>query len=111
MNIGIIGSGNIGVNAARLFADAGHSVAISNSCGPGSLESLVARIGPNARAASVEEAASFGEVALVAIPFWGYETLPTIPLASKIVVDATNYYPGRDGQSQGENRVAAAHAR
>jgi len=27
MNIGIIGAGNIGASAARLFADAGHEVA------------------------------------------------------------------------------------
>ena len=31
MKIGIIGSGNIGGTAAKLFANAGHEVAISNS--------------------------------------------------------------------------------
>ena len=31
MKIGIIGSGNIGANAARLFVHAGHTVALSNS--------------------------------------------------------------------------------
>jgi len=45
MNIGIIGAGNIGASAARLFADAGHEVAISNSRGPESLASLVQEIG------------------------------------------------------------------
>ena len=98
MNIGIIGSGNIGGNAARLFAKAEHDVAISNSRGPESLQDLVAGIGSNARAATVEEAASFGEVVLVAIPFFAYETLPAAQFAGKIVVDATNYYEGRDGQ-------------
>jgi len=98
MNIGIIGAGNIGANAARLFADAGHEVAISNSRGPESLASLVEEIGANARAATVEDAASFGEVVLVAIPFWRYESLPVGPLSGKIVVDATNYYAGRDGR-------------
>lgn len=98
MNIGIIGAGNIGANAARLFAEAGHEVAISNSRGPESLASLVEEIGANTRAATVEDAASFGEVVLVAIPFWRYESLPAGPLAGKIVVDATNYYEGRDGR-------------
>ncbi len=98
MNIGIIGSGNIGATAARLFVRAGHSVAISNSRGPESLRDLVSGIGGNVRAATVEEAADFGEVALVAIPFFAYETLSADRLDSKIVVDATNYYPGRDGQ-------------
>jgi len=98
MNIGIIGAGNIGANAARLFADAGHEVAISNSRGPESLASLVEEIGTNARAATVDDAASFGEVVLVAIPFWCYESLPAGPLSGKIVVDAMNYYAGRDGR-------------
>ncbi len=98
MNIGIIGAGNIGASAARLFADAGHAVAISNSRGPEPLASLVEEIGPNACAATVEDAATFGEVVLVAIPFWRYESLPAGPLSGKIVVDAMNYYAGRDGQ-------------
>jgi pyridoxine 4-dehydrogenase len=41
MNIGIIGSGKIGTTAARLFADAGHEVTVSNSRGPESLGPLV----------------------------------------------------------------------
>ena len=41
MNIGIIGAGNIGANVARLFAEAGHEGAISNSRGPESLAALV----------------------------------------------------------------------
>ncbi len=98
MNIGIIGSGNIGATAARLFAAAGHNVAISNSRGPESLRDLVSDIGENASAASVDDAADFGEVVLVAIPFFAYEALPADRLSGKIVVDATNYYPGRDGE-------------
>ena len=69
MNIGVIGSGNIGANAAKLFAAAGHQVAISNSRGPETLEGLVEEIGPGVRAATVEEAAEFGEVVVEAIPF------------------------------------------
>lgn len=98
MKIGIIGSGNIGATAARLFAKAGHEVAISNSRGPETLRELVADIGPNVRAATVEEAAEFGEVVLEAIPFGRYKELPVEPLARKVVVDAANYYPQRDGE-------------
>lgn len=98
MNIGIIGSGNIGANAARLFAEVGHDIAISNSRGPESLQDLVDEIGQNARAATAEEAADFGEVVLVAIPFFARDTLPAEELDGKIVIDATNYYPGRDGE-------------
>ena len=98
MNIGIIGSGNIGANAARLFAQSGHDVIVSNSRGPESLQDLVAEIGPNARATTVEEAADFGEVVLVAVPFFARDTLPSEALNDKIVIDATNYYPGRVGE-------------
>lgn len=97
MKIGIIGSGNIGATAARLFARAGHEVAISNSRGGVGLESLVAELGDNARATGTEEAARFGDVVLVAIPFGKYETLPSEAFEGKVVVDANNYYPSRDG--------------
>ena len=113
MNIGIVGSGNIGATAARLFAEAGHEVAVSNSRGPETLEGLVADIGPSARASTVEEAADFGEVVLVAIPFFAYEALPTDLLAGKTVVDAMNYYPGRDGDMNldglGSSELLARH--
>ena len=65
---GIIGSGNIGATAAKLFANAGHEVAISNSRGPESLTSVVNSIGANVKAKSVEDAIKFGEVILLAIP-------------------------------------------
>jgi predicted dinucleotide-binding enzyme len=113
MNIGIVGSGNIGATAARLFAEAGHAVAISNSRGPVTLQGLVADIGPRARASTVEEAADFGEVVLVAIPFCAYETLPADRLAGKLVVDAMNYYPSRDGEIDldglGSSELLARH--
>ncbi len=98
MNIGIIGSGNIGANAARLFAAAGHEVAISNSRGPETLGGLVEEIGPGVRVATVEEAAAFGEVVMEAIPFGRYESLPADRLAGKVFITASNYYPARDGE-------------
>ncbi len=98
MNIGVIGSGNIGATAANLFAAAGHQVAISNSRGPETLGSLVEEIGPGVRAATVEEAAEFGEVVMEAIPFGRYESLPADKLSGKIFVTASNYSPGRDGE-------------
>jgi 8-hydroxy-5-deazaflavin:NADPH oxidoreductase len=98
MNIGIVGSGMIGGTAAQLFVRAGHAVAISNSRGPASLASLVEDLGSKARAATNEGASSFGEIVLVAIPFGKYQTLPGKLLEGKVVVDAMNYYPQRDGR-------------
>lgn len=97
MKIGIIGSGHIGATAARLFARTGHEVAVSNSRGGGGLEGLIKELGDGARATGIEEAACFGEVLLVAIPFGKYETLPAGAFEGKVVVDANNYYPQRDG--------------
>jgi predicted dinucleotide-binding enzyme len=97
MKIGIIGSGSIGANAARLFVRAGHEVALSNSRGGEGLEALVAELGPKAQATTIEEAARFGEVVLFAIPFGKFRTLPAEGFKGKVVVDAGNYYPQRDG--------------
>jgi 8-hydroxy-5-deazaflavin:NADPH oxidoreductase len=98
MNIGVIGSGNIGATAARLFAGAGHDVAISNSRGPDTLRELIEEIGPGVRAATADEAAEFGDVVVEAIPFGRYEELPADKLSGKIFVTASNYYPARDGE-------------
>ena len=97
MKIGIVGSGNIGATAARLFVRAGHEVAISNSRGGGGLEALTAELGERSRATDIEGAARFGEVVLVAIPFGKYAALPAGAFEGKVVVDAGNYYPQRDG--------------
>ena len=113
MNIGIIGAGNIGATAARLFADAGHEVVLSNSRGPETLTVIVQDMDGNVRATTVEEAADFGEVVLEAIPFGRYEDLPADRLAGKIVIDASNYYPGRDGEidlgGRGSSELLADH--
>jgi 8-hydroxy-5-deazaflavin:NADPH oxidoreductase len=93
VRIGIIGSGNIGETTARLFARAGHEVAISNSRGPDSLKDLVADIGDGARAATPEEAVDFGEAVLVAIPWRLHEQLPDAQrFYGKVVIDAMNAY-------------------
>jgi 8-hydroxy-5-deazaflavin:NADPH oxidoreductase len=98
MRIGIIGSGHIGGTLAKLFGRAGHEVVISNSRAPASLTALVADIGSQARAAAPAEAAAFGEVVVLAIPYGKYQTLPAAQLKGKVVIDAMNYYSQRDGE-------------
>jgi predicted dinucleotide-binding enzyme len=93
MKIGILGSGRIGGTAARLFATAGHDVAVSNSRGAESLCELVQSIGPQARATTIDEAAAFGDVVLLAVPWRTPEALPKPELVEgKIVIDAMNPY-------------------
>jgi predicted dinucleotide-binding enzyme len=102
--IGIIGAGNLGATAARLFVDAGHEVAIANSRGPEWLGGLVADLGPRAHAATAEEAAAFGELVLVAIPFRRYRELPAAAMSGKVVIDAMNDYErgGDEGATSSE---------
>ncbi|HEY2393799.1 MAG TPA: NADPH-dependent F420 reductase [Candidatus Angelobacter sp.] len=93
MKIGILGAGNIGATAARLFIDAGHEVALSNSRGPESLRELVAQLGPRAQAVTIAEASKFGNVVLLAVPWRSPEALPHPELLrNKIVIDAMNPY-------------------
>jgi predicted dinucleotide-binding enzyme len=98
MRIGIIGAGHIGGTLARLFVRAGHQVGISNSRGPDTLQDAVAELGEGAQAMTAEDAAEFGEVVVVSVPFGRYRELPTGGVAGKVVIDTNNYYPGRDGQ-------------
>jgi predicted dinucleotide-binding enzyme len=95
--IGFIGSGNIGGTLAKLLAEQGHDVVISNSRGPETLADLVSEIGDHARAGTAAEAAEAGEVVVVSIPFLAVETVPVAPLAGKVVIDTNNYYFERDG--------------
>lgn len=97
MRIGIIGAGNIGSTLAKHFVRAGHEVAISNSRGPETLVDVVAGLGGEAQALTAENAAEFGEVVVVSVPFGRYRELPTDGVAGKVVIDTNNYYPGRDG--------------
>lgn len=96
MNIGIIGAGFIGQAVAQLALGAGHQVMLSNSRGPHTLSSVVSTL-HGAQAGSVEQAISFAELILVAIPLNQYKALPTEQLTGKTVLDANNYYPHRDG--------------
>lgn len=93
MRIGVLGSGNIGGAAARLFSQAGHEVAIANSRGPDSLKELVDEIGGGVRAVTPDEAVDFGEVVLLAIPWRLREQLPDAQhFYGKVTIDAMNPY-------------------
>jgi predicted dinucleotide-binding enzyme len=96
MRIGIIGAGFIGRAVARLGVMHGHEVMASNSRGPETLASMVSGIG--CRIGTVEEATAFGEVVVLAIPLNSYRSVPVAPLVGKVVLDANNYYPERDGR-------------
>jgi 8-hydroxy-5-deazaflavin:NADPH oxidoreductase len=106
LKIGIIGAGQIGGTLAKLWVAAGNEVLIS-SRHPEELRPLAQSLGPKARVGTPREAALFGDVVLVSIP---YGALPQIgrdlkaELAGKIVLDTGNPYPQRDGEMALEAR-------
>lgn len=95
--IGLIGAGQIGSQLARLAVQRGYDVVLSNSRGPETLAALVTELGPKARAGTIGEAASAGDLVVVTVPLKAYRTAPVDLLAGKIVIDTGNYYPQRDG--------------
>lgn len=91
MKIGIIGSGGLGSNVARVLAKKGIAATISNSRGPASLAALVAELGPSITAGTVAEAAS-ADIVLVAVRWESLpELLSSLPAWNgRIVIDGTN---------------------
>lgn len=92
--IGIIGSGLVGKAIARLAVRAGYNVVISNSRGAETIAGLVGELGPLARAGTVDEAITAGDIVTLSIPLAVFEALPIGGFAGKVVLDQTNYYPG-----------------
>lgn len=99
VRIGMIGSGRVGSALGSVWARAGHEVMFSSL----SLENdkkLAAEVGTNARAGTPREAAAFGQVLVFAVP---YGALPELGktldglLKGKVVIDACNPFPNRDG--------------
>jgi predicted dinucleotide-binding enzyme len=96
--IGLIGSGLIGSQVARLAVASGYDVVLSNSRGPESLQALVQELGPRARAGTVDDAAKSGDIVVLTVPLKAFRVAPPALLAGKIVIDTNNYYPERDGK-------------
>jgi 8-hydroxy-5-deazaflavin:NADPH oxidoreductase len=98
--IGIIGSGRIGGTLGRIWANAGHSVMFS-SLDLDHDKRLAAEVGARASAGTPREAAAYGDVLLIAVP---YHALPSVGkdlgplLKGKVVIDTCNPIPGRDGE-------------
>jgi hypothetical protein len=113
MKIGIIGAGRVGSTLAGLWADAGHQVVIS-SRHPVELTEMVVGQDENLAAGAIEDAADFGDVVVLAIPLAGIiEVLERAGsyMVGKIVIDAMNPFPSRDGELALEIRrrnIAAA---
>src|SRR6266480_3392465 len=94
MKVGFIGAGNIGGGMARLFARAGHEVLLSFSRDRGSLERLAAEIGPQATVGTPREAARFGEVVVLSVPWSAIDLAleQAGPLEGKVMIYTCNQF-------------------
>ena len=100
MNIGVIGTGDIGEVIIRRLRDAGYPVKMVNSRGPESLRGLAAKTG--AIPVSVEQVVQDVDILFIVIP---EKAIPGLPKGllnearkETIVIDVGNYYPFRDGR-------------
>ncbi len=99
IKIGVVGSGNVGGTLGGVWVKAGHEVMFS-SRDLAHDKALAAKLGPKAHAGTPREAAAFGEVLMVSVP---YRSLPEVGkdlgglLKGKVVIDTCNPIPGRDG--------------
>lgn len=96
--VGLIGSGQVGGTVARLALAAGYDVLLSNSRGPETLAGLLEELGVGTRAGTAHDAAENADLVVVAVPLRAYRAVPADAAAGKVVIDATNYLPERDGQ-------------
>ncbi len=100
MNIGVIGTGDIGEVVIRKLRDAGYPVKMANARGPESLKDLAAKTG--AIPVSIEQVVQDVDILFIVLP---QKAIPELPkgLLNKakketIVIDVGNYYPFRDGR-------------
>ena len=107
LKIGIIGTGEIGGALARHWAAAGHQLLIS-SRHPEELQALAKELGPNVKAGTPREAAAFGDVILVSVPYKSTAQIGhdyAAELKGKVVLDTGNPYPSRDGDMAVRDRI------
>ncbi len=100
MRIGTLGSGRVGSAIGRAWVKAGHEVMFS-SLDLEADKKLAASLGAGARAGTPREAAAFGSVLLVSVP---YTALPGLGrdlgdlIKGKIIIDTSNPIVSRDGE-------------
>lgn len=97
MNIGIIGSGNVGSALGQRWAEKGHAI-LFGARDPNSDKAKAALANVRgARLGSLGEAAAFGEAILIAVP--GAAALDAVracgTLDGKVVMDAANWFGQR----------------
>jgi len=118
MKIGFMGAGAVAQSIARSAIQAGHEVVLSARRGPQALGDIVAGLGPNASADTVQEVARL-ELVMLAVPWLQVPSaLDGLPnWAGRILVDTTNPFTQLEPElvladlgGTGASEIVAAHA-
>jgi len=118
MKIGFIGAGAVAQSIARSAIQAGHEVVLIARRGPQALGDIVAGLGPNASADTVQEVARL-ELVMLAVPWLQVPSaLDGLPnWAGRILVDTTNPFTQLEPElvladlgGTGASEIVAAHA-
>ncbi|KAA0998087.1 NADP oxidoreductase [Paraburkholderia panacisoli] len=118
MKIGFIGAGVVAQSIARSAIQAGHEVVLSARRGPQALSGIVAGLGPNASADTVQEVARL-ELVMLAVPWLQVSSAleGLTNWAGRILVDTTNPFTQYEPQlilanlgDKGASEIVAAHA-
>ena len=110
LKIGIIGSGHVGSALGGVWARAGNEVMFS-SRNLDSDKKLANEVGANAHAGTPQEAAAYGQVILLAVPYSAFPELTNSlsnSLKGKVVINASNPFPQRDGEIANQAREEGA---
>ena len=108
MKIGVIGAGRIGGNVARQATRSGHEVKLSFSRDPAGLVRVAAELGERASAGAPSEAAEFGELVVLSVPWDLISQALELAgdLSGKVVVDTTNQFGSGPMPAQGQTAAA-----
>jgi predicted dinucleotide-binding enzyme len=99
MKIGILGTGHIGTTLVMKLSRAGHDIKVANSRGPDTIDTGILCHG--ARAVTSAEAVEGVDVVIMSTPLGAIPGIAPMIAAlpeDVVVIDTSNYYPGRDGK-------------
>lgn len=110
MNIGVIGTGNMGSGLGKIWAENGHKLMFSYSRDAAKLDKIARSIGSNASVGTPAEAVAFSDVVVLAVPYGAIE--PALQAAGsldgKILFSIVNaLLPDMSGMAVGTTTSAA----
>jgi len=91
MKIGIVGTGNVGTSLGKIWAQNGEEIFFGSRDPVGAMR-LIDKIGVSVKAGTYAEAAEFGEIIVLAIPWLSVQDTVKIlgDLNGKTIIDCTN---------------------